>query len=260
MHRHFGQRPAFPGKHLVRRYLVGLQPYSRGASAGSHRSAPLETSQVPTPRVVSWPRRLRLTPGNANRVSSRMSHFPKGPPMIVGCTPQLPQKSSPNCEKSLSGVFRSPAGMHPVNWFLERYRLTRLEGPPTPLVSPRSTGCGRATALPGWRGSPTPLVSPRSTGCGRATALPGWSGPPTPPVSPRSTGCWRATALPGWSGCPIQKDWEVKLSGILSFAFLSLSKLIIDEMDRVPADHYGSNGEELDFIINYDINHRVKEQ
>ena len=31
-------------------------------------------------------------------------------------------------------------------------------------------------------------------------------------------------------------------------------------MDPVPADHYGSNGEELDFIINYDINHRVKEQ
>ena len=212
MDRHFGQRPAFPGKHLVRRYLVGLQPYSRGASAGSHRSAPLETSQVPTPRVVSQPRRLRLTPGNANRVSSRMSHFPKGPPMIVGYKPQFPQNGIPTCAKSLSGVFRSPAGMHPVNWFLERYKLTRLERPPTPLVSPRSTGCGRGTALPGW------------------------------------------------SGSPIQKDWEVKLSGILSFAFLSLSKLIIDEMDRVPADHYGSNGEELDFIIKYDINHRVKEQ
>ena len=158
MHRHFGQRPAFPGKHLVRRYLVGLQPYSRGASAGSHRSAPLETSQVPTPRVVSWPRRLRLTRGNANRVSSRMSHFPKGPPMIVGYKPQLPQKGSPTCAKSLSGVFRSPAGMHPVNWFLERYRLTRLERPPTPLVSPRSTGCGRATALPGWSGWSAPQL------------------------------------------------------------------------------------------------------
>ena len=31
-------------------------------------------------------------------------------------------------------------------------------------------------------------------------------------------------------------------------------------MDRVPADHYGSNGQELDLIIKYDINHRVKEQ
>ena len=130
MHRHFGQRPAFPGKHLVRRYLVGLQPYSRGASAGSHRSAPLETSQVPTPRVVSWPRRLRLTPGNANRVSSRMSHFPKGPPMIVGYKPQFPQNGIPTCAKSLSGVFRSPAGMHPA----------------------QLTGFWRCTGLPGWRG------------------------------------------------------------------------------------------------------------
>ena len=31
-------------------------------------------------------------------------------------------------------------------------------------------------------------------------------------------------------------------------------------MDRVLAEHYGSNEEELDSIINYDINHRVKEQ
>ena len=164
MDRHFGQRPAFPGKHLVRRYLVGLQAYSRGASAGSHRSAPLETSQVPTPRVVSQPRRLRLTPGNASRVSSRMSHFPNGPPMIVGCTPQLPQKSSPNCDKSLSGVFRSPAGMQPINWLLERYRLTRLERPPNSVgLSPvnwllASDSDSRLVRLPSTKGLGSKLI------------------------------------------------------------------------------------------------------
>ena len=35
------------------------------------------------------------------------------------------------------------------------------------------------------------------------------------------------------------------------------SKPIIDEIDRVLAQHYGFTDEELDFIINYDIKYRV---
>ena len=35
------------------------------------------------------------------------------------------------------------------------------------------------------------------------------------------------------------------------------SKLIIDEIDRVLAKHYGFTDEELDFIINYDIKYRM---
>ena len=37
----------------------------------------------------------------------------------------------------------------------------------------------------------------------------------------------------------------------------SLSKPIIDKIDRVLAKHYGFNDEELDFIINYDIKYRM---
>ena len=36
-----------------------------------------------------------------------------------------------------------------------------------------------------------------------------------------------------------------------------LSKPIIDEIDRVLAQHYGFTDEELDFIINYDIKYRM---
>lgn len=35
------------------------------------------------------------------------------------------------------------------------------------------------------------------------------------------------------------------------------SKPIIDEIDQVLAQHYGFTGEELDFIINYDIKYRM---
>lgn len=34
-------------------------------------------------------------------------------------------------------------------------------------------------------------------------------------------------------------------------------KSVIDEIDRVPAEHYGFTPEELDFIINYDIKYRM---
>jgi hypothetical protein len=35
------------------------------------------------------------------------------------------------------------------------------------------------------------------------------------------------------------------------------SKSIIDEIDRLLAQHYGFTDEELDFIINYDIKYRM---
>jgi hypothetical protein len=35
------------------------------------------------------------------------------------------------------------------------------------------------------------------------------------------------------------------------------SKPIIDEIDRILAEHYGFTEEELDFIINYDIKYRM---
>jgi hypothetical protein len=38
---------------------------------------------------------------------------------------------------------------------------------------------------------------------------------------------------------------------------VSMSKLIIDEIDRLLAAHYGFTDEELDFIINYDIKYRM---
>jgi hypothetical protein len=38
---------------------------------------------------------------------------------------------------------------------------------------------------------------------------------------------------------------------------LKYSKPIIDEIDRVLAQHYDFTDEELDFIINYDIKYRV---
>ena len=37
----------------------------------------------------------------------------------------------------------------------------------------------------------------------------------------------------------------------------SESKPILDEIDRVLAQHYGFTAEELDFIINYDIKYRM---
>ena len=36
-----------------------------------------------------------------------------------------------------------------------------------------------------------------------------------------------------------------------------MSKIIIDKIDHVLAEHYGFTDEELDFIINYDIKYRM---
>jgi len=38
------------------------------------------------------------------------------------------------------------------------------------------------------------------------------------------------------------------------------SKPIIDEIDKVLAEHYGFTEEELDFIINYDIKYRMGDE
>ncbi|MCL2299224.1 MAG: hypothetical protein FWC27_03645 [Firmicutes bacterium] len=38
---------------------------------------------------------------------------------------------------------------------------------------------------------------------------------------------------------------------------ISLSKLIIDQIDTLLAQHYGFTEEELDYIINYDIKYRM---
>ena len=36
-----------------------------------------------------------------------------------------------------------------------------------------------------------------------------------------------------------------------------VAKPIVDEIDRVLAEHYGFTDKELDFIINYDIKYRM---
>lgn len=41
------------------------------------------------------------------------------------------------------------------------------------------------------------------------------------------------------------------------YFFFKRSKTIIDNIDAVLARHYGFTGEELDFIINYDIKYRM---
>ena len=42
--------------------------------------------------------------------------------------------------------------------------------------------------------------------------------------------------------------------------FPKYSKPIIDEIDRVLAKHYGFTGQELDFLINYDLKYRMGHQ
>jgi len=50
-----------------------------------------------------------------------------------------------------------------------------------------------------------------------------------------------------------------KTTGLVEFQVIDpkLSKVIIDEIDKVLAEHYGFTEEELDYIINYDIKYRM---
>ena len=56
-----------------------------------------------------------------------------------------------------------------------------------------------------------------------------------------------------------RKEAEYKTTGkvIYDEFYPKHSKPIIDEIDRVLAQHYGFTEEELDFIINYDIKYRM---
>ena len=57
----------------------------------------------------------------------------------------------------------------------------------------------------------------------------------------------------------INRTSEIRPMGQLKIqcTFPKYSKSIIDEIDRVLAEHYGFTDEELDFIINYDIKYRI---
>ncbi|MDS3860982.1 Eco57I restriction-modification methylase domain-containing protein [Thermosynechococcaceae cyanobacterium BACA0444] len=57
----------------------------------------------------------------------------------------------------------------------------------------------------------------------------------------------------------IRRSIRYKTTGIVEYEeyYPRLSKSIIDEIDRVLAQHYGFTDEELDFIINYDIKYRM---
>jgi len=56
-----------------------------------------------------------------------------------------------------------------------------------------------------------------------------------------------------------RKNAYYKATGKVSYDeyYPRYSKPIIDEIDRVLAQHYGFTDEELDFIINYDIKYRM---
>lgn len=57
----------------------------------------------------------------------------------------------------------------------------------------------------------------------------------------------------------VEVEYEYAKRGKVRFAqfYPSKSKPIIDEIDKVLAEHYGFTDEELDFIINYDIKYRM---
>ena len=57
----------------------------------------------------------------------------------------------------------------------------------------------------------------------------------------------------------VRKEAQYKATGKVVYDefYPKHSKPIIDEIDRVLAQHYGFTDEELDFIINYDIKYRM---
>ena len=60
----------------------------------------------------------------------------------------------------------------------------------------------------------------------------------------------------------VRRVYNYKTTGRVEYDefYMKLSKLIIDEIDKVLAKHYGFTEEELDFIINYDIKYRMGEE
>ena len=56
-----------------------------------------------------------------------------------------------------------------------------------------------------------------------------------------------------------RRIYVYKTSGRVEYDefYLKESKSIIDEIDRVLAQHYDFTDEELDFVINYDIKYRM---
>jgi hypothetical protein len=59
-----------------------------------------------------------------------------------------------------------------------------------------------------------------------------------------------------------ERTYVYKTSGTVVYDefYPKLSKSIIDEIDRVLAQHYGFTGEEMDFILNYEIKYRMGQQ
>ena len=56
-----------------------------------------------------------------------------------------------------------------------------------------------------------------------------------------------------------RKECQYKATGKVVYDefYPKYSKPIVDEIDKVLAQHYGFTDEELDFIINYDIKYRM---
>ena len=59
-----------------------------------------------------------------------------------------------------------------------------------------------------------------------------------------------------------RREAHYKTTGkvVYEIYYLRYSKPIIDEIDRVLAQHYGFTDEELDFILNYDIKYRMGDE
>jgi hypothetical protein len=57
----------------------------------------------------------------------------------------------------------------------------------------------------------------------------------------------------------VRKKCQYKTTGSVVYDefYPRHSKAIIDDIDRMLAEHYGFTDEELDFIINYDIKYRM---
>ncbi len=74
------------------------------------------------------------------------------------------------------------------------------------------------------------------------------------------TGSWRGGPA-GGSCCRLREYEEAthSVGGAVSYQRFrpKAAKSIIDEINRVLAEHYGFTEEELDFIVNYNIKYRM---